>query len=254
MFDINTKIWSAIETLQKYCPVEGYFLAFSGGKDSVTCKHLLELSGCKYESHYSVTSVDVPGLKKWIKSNFPDVIFDYPKLSMFQLIAKKGILPSRLTRYCCEHLKEYSGYGRFVVTGVRNAESTSRHRRRLLELDNRVKHTSGKCYVNPIVSWSSADVFKFINIYHLYIADYYADCSIARGGCVGCPMAGSKKQIHEFKLWPKYKLAYLKAIRKAIDNGKFRQFEDENQVMSYWLSGLSVKNYFLSLNQQTIKF
>ena len=39
---------------------------------------------------------------------------------------KKQFPPTRLTRYCCEYLKESSGKGRVTVTGVRKYESNNR--------------------------------------------------------------------------------------------------------------------------------
>jgi phosphoadenosine phosphosulfate reductase len=45
---------------------------------------------------------------------------------MWNLIVKKGMLPTRLVRYCCEYLKESAGDGRMTITGVRWAESTNR--------------------------------------------------------------------------------------------------------------------------------
>ena len=43
--ELKRKIDVSIQRLQAFCPEEGYYLAFSGGKDSVVCKRLLEMSG-----------------------------------------------------------------------------------------------------------------------------------------------------------------------------------------------------------------
>ena len=45
--ELKQKIEMSIKRLQAFCPEEGYYLAFSGGKDSVVCKKLLEMSGCR---------------------------------------------------------------------------------------------------------------------------------------------------------------------------------------------------------------
>ena len=110
----------------------GYYLAFSGGKDSVTVKALMDMAGVKYDAHYRVTSVDPPELVRFIKTAYPDVQFEAPyyddgsRVTMWNLIPKKLMPPTRLVRYCCEYLKESGGDGRFTVTGVRWAESANR--------------------------------------------------------------------------------------------------------------------------------
>lgn len=244
---IQDRVDKVIDVLRRFEPREGYFLAFSGGKDSICCYYLLKLSGCKFEAHYSITTVDEPFVKPFIRKYYPDVIFDHPEISMYNLIVKKGILPGRLARYCCEFLKEYSGKGRLVITGVRNAESFNRAKRRMFELDNR-KKMQGKAYLNPIVTWEEDDVWEFIMHYRkefkIQIPDYYAnDCRSARGGCVGCPLGGVNHQKKEFKKYPRYKNAYMKAITRAKANGRFKLFDDAEQVFGWWLSDMSVENY-----------
>jgi phosphoadenosine phosphosulfate reductase len=140
------KVQTAIERLQNLqiafpkIKEEGYFLAFSGGKDSVVIKALADMAGVKYDAHYHVTSVDPPELVRFIKSEYPDVAIDKPRYpddysveelrgkqkTMWNLIAHKNMPPTRLARYCCAHLKEEGGMGRIVITGVRWAESNNR--------------------------------------------------------------------------------------------------------------------------------
>ena len=43
------KVDVAIKRLRAFEPPEGYYLAFSGGKDSVTVKALMDLAGVKYD-------------------------------------------------------------------------------------------------------------------------------------------------------------------------------------------------------------
>ena len=126
------KVDKAIMRLQAYEPPEGYYLCFSGGKDSVVVKALADMAGVKYDAHYNVTSVDPPELVRFIKDVHPDVMIDKPRdkdgkqISMWTLIPKKKMPPTRITRYCCSSLKETQGKGRLKVTGVRWAESVRR--------------------------------------------------------------------------------------------------------------------------------
>ena len=132
MSELFEKVKKSIERLKAFQPKEGYYLAFSGGKDSVVCKALLDMAGCKYDAHYRITSVDPPELVRFIKEKHPDVEREYPRYSdgtvatMWNLIPKKLMPPTRTVRYCCEVLKESGGDGRFAVTGVRWAESVNR--------------------------------------------------------------------------------------------------------------------------------
>ena len=141
--DGKDKVEVAIERIQDFAKIfdhgEGYFLAFSGGKDSVVIKKLADLAGVKYDAHYSVTTVDPPELVQFIKREYPDVIFEkrhYEKdgkfvkagqqITMWNLIPEHKFPPTRIARYCCQYLKESAGDGRLTMTGVRWAESINR--------------------------------------------------------------------------------------------------------------------------------
>mgnify|MGYP002659647034 CR=1 FL=1 len=129
---VRTKVENAIKRLQSFEPPDGYYVAFSGGKDSQCIYHLCQMAGVKFDAHYSVTGVDPPELVQFIKRQYPDVIFDLPRytdgsrITMWNLIQKHSMPPTMTVRYCCEALKESHGEGRVIVTGVRWAESSRR--------------------------------------------------------------------------------------------------------------------------------
>lgn len=103
------KVQTAIDRLKSFEPPDGYYLAFSGGKYSVCIKALADMASVKYDAVYNVTTVDPPELVRFIKYQHPDVAFRRPKLTMRQLIVKKGMMPTRTQRYCCAELKEGGG-------------------------------------------------------------------------------------------------------------------------------------------------
>lgn len=139
-FSGKDRVETSIERFKLFEPPEGYYLAFSGGKDSVVIKALADMSGVKYDAHYNLTSVDPPELVQFIKEHHPDVIIERPKykddyknpklagkqITMWNLIPEKKMPPTRVVRYCCSELKEHGGEGRFTVTGVRWEESAKR--------------------------------------------------------------------------------------------------------------------------------
>jgi phosphoadenosine phosphosulfate reductase len=75
-------IEEAIDFIQKHKPPEGYFVGFSGGKDSIVTLKLVEMSGVKYEAYYSCTRIDPPEIYKFIHKYFPSVVWLYPKMTL----------------------------------------------------------------------------------------------------------------------------------------------------------------------------
>ena len=135
-FDSNgvmrDKVELAIQRLKAFEPPEGYYVAFSGGKDSQCIYHLCKMAGVRFDAHYNVTSVDPPELVQFIKRKYPDVAIDVPhdkngkRVSMWSLIPENLMPPTRIARYCCQELKETQSDCRMTVTGVRWAESINR--------------------------------------------------------------------------------------------------------------------------------
>lgn len=250
----------AIDRLQTFEPDDGFFVAFSGGKDSQCVYHLCELAGVKFDAHYSVTSVDPPELVRFIREKYPGVSVEIPHdrdgnpVTMWNLIPKKCMPPTRLVRYCCTKMKECEGRGRVTVTGVRWAESLSRKetqdvvsipsksKRLQTRFDEagaeyRVNKSGGivlnddndvnrrmveQCYrthktlVNPIVDWTDDQVWHFLkNVVRVESCSLYAD-GFTRLGCIGCPLASAGHRRREFERWPKYKELYLRTFDRML--------------------------------------
>lgn len=68
---------------------KGYYLAFSGGKDSQALYHIAKLAGVKFEAHMNMTTVDPANVVSFVKNNYPDVIRHVPDINFYQLIRKK---------------------------------------------------------------------------------------------------------------------------------------------------------------------
>ena len=253
------KVEIAIQRLRSFEPEEGYFLAFSGGKDSCVIKALADMAGVMYEAHYHVTTVDPPELVYFIRKHHPDVTFDHPEQTMWQLIVKNGTPPTRIMRYCCQTLKEGNGRGRVVVTGVRWAESVNRKINKglvnigskasgiVLNEDNaETRRQVEHCYrtqttmVNPIIDWIDEDVWEFIQTSNIPYCRLY-DEGFKRIGCIGCPLGRPASMKRQFARYPKYKEAYIRAFDKAIAERKRKgmrtegDWSDGESMMRWWL-------------------
>jgi len=241
---------NAIEMLKSYEPDEGYHLAFSGGKDSCVIKFLAQKAGVRFKAHMALTTVDPPEIIKFNRTYHSDLIYHKPKYSMFKLISEvKMSLPTRISRWCCEHLKEYVGTAECVVQGIRGEESYDRSQRTWFEYDTRPA-MAGKSYVNPILDWTEQDVWKYLKHYNIPYSELYKQ-GFGRIGCVGCPMATGKNKSKEFLRYPRYKNMYLKAIRiaqtKLNKKGEYyaikKHFKNEEDAFNWWLSDKSIKDY-----------
>lgn len=263
------KVQVAIERFRAFEPPDGYYLAFSGGKDSVVIKALADMASVKYDAHYNITSVDPPELVRFVKL-FKDVKRecqywekdgDFHKagdpITMWNLIPEKRMPPTRIVRYCCRYLKESSGANRFVVTGVRKAESAKRSGRAGLEIENgktgkrncvdpdnpdqgliHMCQTKASRFLNPIIDWEDTDVWEFIKTYKIDYCKLY-DQGHKRLGCVGCPMAGTKRRERDFNRYPKIKQAYIRAfdrmIQGRINRGLDCNWKTGQEVMDWWI-------------------
>lgn len=203
LFGPIDKVATAVGRLRIYEPDEGYYLAFSGGKDSVVIKQLAVLAGVKFDAHYSVTTIDPPELVRFIKDFHPDVRFEYPSKPFLRRLAEKGF-PQRTRRWCCAEFKEHGGAGRRVITGVRWAESTKRALRKTVESCYKDKR---RTYVNPIIEWSDSDVWEFIKSNKYPYCKLY-DEGFKRLGCLFCPMSNRRK--YEIERYPRYAKAFIR--------------------------------------------
>ena len=273
------KVQTAVKRLKAFEPEEGYRVAFSGGKDSQCIYHLCVRAGVKFDAHYSVTSVDPPELVRFIRTQYPDVHFDIPHdkdgrpITLWSLIAKKKIPPTRQKRYCCEKLKEDAGDGRVVVTGVRWQESVRRKnsaglitgfgesvRNAAMDTGAEVVETGKKgvvlnyddaatrrtveqCYrtskvlLNPIVDWTEEDVWEYLNeVENVPHCELY-DRGMKRLGCVGCPM--NTRTEEELEAYPKYRDNYLRAFGRMLQErekaGLPTKWTSAQDVMDWWL-------------------
>jgi phosphoadenosine phosphosulfate reductase len=226
----------------------GFHVAFSGGKDSQVIYELCKMADVKFKAFFYKTSVDPKELLSFIRNNYPETEWIRPKLTMFQLIQKKGMLPLRQCRFCCEYLKEGQGLNSVVITGLTKAESAKRKKRKSFEQSCKVG--KDKNLLNPILEWTKAEVYQFLRERNIKICSLYE--TQERIGCIGCPMS-PRTMRRDFKNNPNVKKAYINTVQKLMDEqGKYSQFESACDVVNWWSSGLSRAVYLANKKQLTL--
>jgi len=233
-FEGKDKVEVATDRLKEYEPDDGYYLAFSGGKDSVVIYDIAVRSGVKFDAHYCVSPIDPPQIYQFIKDNYPTVQWDYHARGWWQMVVKKG-LPMRQARWCCEVIKEAGGEGRTVILGNRRAESAKRKLQPIMD-----RHTKqDKVFVRPIIDFEDSDVWEYIKLNNIPYC-YLYDEGFKRLGCILCPFS---RDIEKEKLYfPKTVQAWRNAcdriIEKRLAAGKEykHQFQTGQELFDWWVA------------------
>lgn len=253
-------------------------LTYSGGKDSDVTLELFKRSGCPFKVVNFHTTIDAPPTVYHVRDEFrkcreagieAEVMMPQYKgkpTTMWKLIEESLMPPTRVARYCCTVLKERTLSDCYIATGVRWAESknrqdmwdefnapalkrkqnTERFNQIMLNNDNDARRrmtelcqTKHKMVVNPIIDWEDQDIYDFIESEHLDINPLYKDYGYTRASCLGCPVASKYKRIQEFRDFPKYKAAYIRAFGHMIENrrakGKPTEWQTGRDVFNWWM-------------------
>lgn len=243
IFDnVDDLVANSIALIKKYEPSDGYYICFSGGKDSIVTLDIVKKAGVKHDVHMNLTSVDPPELLKFIRKYYPECQLHKPEKSMFQLIRDNGMPPTRLARFCCRLLKEQSGNNRVKVTGIRWEESM---RRKLRDFYEQNTNGDSSFILNPILNWASDEIWEYIHVNNLPYPSLY-DEGFYRIGCIGCPM-GNKQRYKQFERWPQFKKAYWNTFIRVIEERKRKgkadgYFKDIDTMWAWWMGELPKEN------------
>lgn len=248
----------------KMDPENGFYLAFSGGKDSQALYHIAQMAGVKFKAHMNLTSVDPPEVIRFVKKNYPDVKLIKPKMSIYDMALKKHLPPTRIMRWCCAEFKEMSGGGKVTLIGIRNQESPRRSKRK--EVSTQIKGTrteetfdqwsehkekmiacaSGKdkILISPIINWTERDVWEFLNSNNIPHCSMY-DEGYKRIGCILCPMSNRKQKIRDCKRFPHVRHKWIQTIQKLIDEGYIdHNFQEAEFGFNWWISEKSFDEFY----------
>lgn len=232
LFGTTDKVADAISLLRQHEPPEGYYLCFSGGKDSVVTYSLACRAGVKFDAHHNVTTVEPPELRKFIRDHYPNVADEY-HTSMRDLIIKYRIPPLRRIRYCCYYLKEVGGMGRTKITGIRSEESARRAKRPQIDTDR----NDGTKFVHVIKDWTERDVWQYIRENNLPYCKLY-DEGFKRIGCVLCPFQSYEQIQRDLERFPGIVEYYKRACRKSFEvhRDKMRKWTSGDDMFNWWIN------------------
>lgn len=274
-------------------------VTYSGGKDSDVLLHLAEncLKSDEFEVLNSHTSVDAPETVYHIRNVFKRLndkgikaTVYQPKdkdgnpITMWNLIPRKTVPPTRLHRYCCKVLKEASTPNSICLTGVREAESAKRKGRDIFNITNHSEYLqfsldhaqevfqesieinddawdctlikrmkeNGNVVVTPIYYWTDDDIWQYIKDEQMEVNPLYAR-GYHRVGCIGCPLANHKQMLKEFRDYPKYRQLYISAFERMIENRKAQGKITECEGYHNWSDGEAVFEWWLEEYKRNIK-
>lgn len=248
---LEPHVAEAIQFLRQHEPPEGYFVGFSGGKDSIVTLELVRMAGVKHEAWHSCTRIDPPEVYRFIKEHYPEVQWAYPKGSLWEAIKKKRP-PLRLRRWCCDFLKKdptKSNPLKDRVMGMRAGESTRRAGRPRIDYYKRLKQTVYK----PIFEWNEEQVWDFIESRHLPYPKLY-DEGFARVGCCWCPFLMANNQtrlIKHMQRWPGIYKAFESTVKSwwkpdlCTNSELFSAFTSADEYLEGYYRGFDkpTKNY-----------
>ncbi len=256
--NLRQKIERSVGIVRKALPIalrydseNGFFVGFSGGKDSQALIHIMQLADVPFHAYFSPSSIDPPENIRFIRKYYPEVEFTKIEQNIFNKFKELKVLPTKRIRWCCAFYKERNGEGKVVCTGVRRSESVKRSKRNEIEVTGRkfsssdidefeqwaekrirrklkhlnqvqfsdTKETEVRCIsgkdkilLNPIIEWKESDVWEFLNdVLEIPHNELY-DQGWSRIGCICCPMGSLKTMLRDEKRWPHVKEKWIRAI------------------------------------------
>lgn len=206
---VQETIKKVYNTYQQYqSKVDVFYVAFSGGKDSVVALDIVQRAlphnafmvlfgdtGMEFPDTYRV----IEDVEKYCKSNEISFYRSCSNLSPIETWNKFGP-PAQTMRWCCSvhktspqiillrKIMNNPHFRGMAFTGVRGDESASRSEYKDVSLGEKVK---GQYSCHPILEWGSAELFTYIYARDLIINEAYKKGN-SRAGCLVCPLAASK--------------------------------------------------------------
>lgn len=183
------------------------------------CAHLKEIGG---KGRLKITGV------RWAESNARRESADVIRMQGKPLTTQKKLeemgLPYRVTRA-----------GGIVLNAQTGDNEVLKDKTDFLHQCYRDRSTT----INPIVDWTDDDVWEFLRHYGCEGNPLY-QCGDTRIGCIGCPMAGGKRQAQELAAYPKYAKNYIRAFDKMLKE----RARKGKETTAMWKNGMDVMRWW----------
>lgn len=229
--------------------VDVFYVAFSGGKDSIVTLDLVQksLPHNAFKVLFGDTGMEFPDTYQTV-DYFEDfcqkqnIVFiraksDYTPAESW----KKFGPPATVNRWCCSvhktspqitSLRKITGIHDFTgmaFIGVRASESVARSSYDYISLGEKHK---GQYSCNPILDWNSAELYMYIYSEKLYINEAYKKGN-RRAGCLMCPRAAERSDYFSRVCYP----VKFKELLELVKDGYKNHFSSETALNQFIIKG-----------------
>lgn len=224
-----------------------FHVAFSGGKDSAVLLDLVKkaLPKGSFVVIFGDTGMEFPDTYEAVEETKKQCEADgtsfYIARSHFEPKDSWELFgpPARVLRWCCSvhkstpqtlKMREITGKDDYIgmdFVGVRAHESLARSK---YDYENFGKKQKGQYSFNPILEWTSAEIWLYIFLNHLNINNAYKKGN-SRAGCLFCPMGGGASDYFRRNAYTQDIDEYVGYIKKSYLSS------DPQKVNSYITNG-----------------
>lgn len=224
-----------------------FHVAFSGGKDSAVLLDLVKkaLPKGSFVVIFGDTGMEFPDTYETVEvtrkqceqegTPFYTAKSHFDPKDSWQIFGP----PARVLRWCCSvhkstpqtlKMREITGKDNYIgldFVGVRGSESLTRSK---YDYENFGKKQKGQYSYNPILEWTSAEIWIYIISNNLHINEAYKKGN-SRAGCLFCPMGGGASDFFRRNAYEKNIDTYIDYIKSSYNS------KDQKQVNSYLMNG-----------------
>lgn len=229
--------------------IDVFYVAFSGGKDSVVTLDLVQrsLPHNSFKVLFGDTGMEFPDTYDTVNRIEQECL-----ASQIEFIRAKSHLapedsweqfgpPATVTRWCCSvhktapqilSLREITGksdFTGFAFIGIRAAESAARSEYDYVSLGEKHK---GQYSCNPILEWNSAELYLYIYAQNLHLNEAYKKGN-RRAGCLVCPRAAERNDYMSRVCYPDEFDVLINTIRRLYANS----FNDSKSLDEFIANG-----------------
>lgn len=246
----DTTVKLIVKEYEKYKnKLDIFHVAFSGGKDSAVLLDLVKkaLPKGSFVVIFGDTGMEFPDTYDVVEYTKKQCEEDgtpfYIACSHFDPEESWKLFgpPARVLRWCCSvhkstpqtlKMREITGKNNYVgmdFVGVRGYESLARSK---YDYENFGKKQKGQYSFNPILEWTSAEIWLYIYANNIFVNAAYKKGN-SRAGCLFCPMGGGKNDYVQYSSYPEQVGKYINLIKSM----NARNAGDEVALCSYLSNG-----------------